>query len=126
MSLQTEQAVALVDAQQKQLGQVEIERREGDLLLGRFLPGPGFATVARLFRDFEEAANGQSLGVVERLDAAIAALGLTLRLSGSRSVDVRDVQIWSDGGFTCRLRDPAETAVNGRIQRAQPGEAAAQ
>src|SRR5437868_2122219 len=111
MSLETRETFALVDAQQRQLGQVEIERREENLLLGRFLPGPGFAPVARLFGDFEEAVNGQSLGAVDKLDQAIAALGLTLRLpDGSRSLDLDDVQIWSDGSITCRLRTPAETA----------------
>ncbi len=60
--------------------------------------------MAPVFQEFEEAVNGQDLGVVERLDSGIAALGLHLRSpEGSLLTDVHDVQIWSDGGISCRI-----------------------
>jgi hypothetical protein len=122
MSFTTDKPVILLDAQQRQLGQIEVERTEGDLLFGKFLPEPAFAAVARLFRDFEEAADCQALAVVDKLDAAIVALGLTLRFpDGSRSVNLSDVQIWTDGGITCRMCDLLPKSANGRVQETQPG-----
>ena len=76
------QALELLDKQQQSLGRMTLEDREGDLLLGRFAPGPDFPAVEPLFREFEEAANAQALCVVEKLDAAIAALSLSLREAG--------------------------------------------
>lgn len=98
------QTFHLVDAEQRQLGQIAVEDRKDRLVFGRFAPGPAFPNVERLFRDFEEAVDAQALGVVDDLDAAIARLGLMLRSTdGSDSVEVHDVQIWSDGDVTFQL-----------------------
>jgi hypothetical protein len=98
------QTVELVDAEQRQLGQMRIERQAEDLLYGTFVPGPAFPGVEQLFRDFEAAVDVQALHTLETLDAAIVALGLYLYWSEAReSIAVQDVQIWRDGSITCRL-----------------------
>src|SRR5262245_59672460 len=104
MQLQIEQVVQLVDRQGQQIGQIEIERREEDLIFGRFIPGPAFAAVQSLFEEFEEAVNLQALSVVDELDTAIAALGLHVYTPGDpQRIEVHDVQIWSDGSITYRV-----------------------
>ncbi|ETW95577.1 MAG: hypothetical protein ETSY1_30040 [Candidatus Entotheonella factor] len=104
MQLCAEQIVDLVDNKQQHIGQVRVERQEDDLVVGTFLPGENFACIAPLFRDFEEAVDAQALHVIDELDTKIAALGLQLRYPGlSDLTAIRDVQIWSDGGLTCRL-----------------------
>lgn len=116
MQLQVGQILELLDARQRPLGKVTLEGREDDLLLGRFTPGPAFASVEPLFRDFEEAANTQALAVVDKLDAAIAALGLRLAATDKADgVDIKDVQIWSDGGVTCRLSHAIHADRNGGL-----------
>ena len=110
MQLQTGQTLSLLDAQQRPLGQITLERSDGELLFGKFEPGPAFPVVEPLFRKFEEAADAQALGVVEELDRAIAALGLHLRTSaGSQRLPIHDVQYAPQAGlvaesFTGRLR----------------------
>jgi hypothetical protein len=60
---------------------------------------------------------------VEQLDAAIAAVGLHLRLPGtSQPLGIHDVQIWSDGGITCRLHSPAPADVNGSLDTERAGQ----
>jgi hypothetical protein len=104
MQLRAEQIVDLVDAEQRHIGQMRIERQEDDLIFGTFIPGPAFHTVEPLFREFEEAADVQALHVIDELDTAIAALGLRLRcLNILEPIEIRDVQIWSNGSITCRL-----------------------
>lgn len=106
MQLHVKQIVELVDAEQRQIGQMRIERHEDDLIFGKFVPGPAFPNVQQLFRDFEGAVEVQALHVIDQLDAAIAALGLHLRWADeSEHIEIQDVQIWSDGGITCRLCD---------------------
>jgi hypothetical protein len=116
-----EPVLPILDAQQRPLGQLCLERREGDLLIGKFIPGPAFPMAEPLFRAFEKAADIQALGVVDDLDASIAALGLQLVLpqSGQR-VAIRDVQIWHDGGITCRLSE-AGTVLGPCSIRGGPG-----
>jgi hypothetical protein len=110
----------LVDAQERRLGQVTIDRREEQVVFGRWSPGPDFGQAASLFRQFEEAAESQALSVVEQIEQAIAALGLRLQgPNGSESVEVRDVQIWSDGTVTFRPSDPARTSRNGAQEAPQ-------
>jgi len=97
-------SVGLMDTEQRQLGQVRIDRQEADLLYGTFMPGTAFSSVEHLFHEFEAAVEVQALSVIETLDAAIAALGLHLQWPDTREpIAVQDVQIWSDGSMTCRL-----------------------
>lgn len=104
MQLGAEHIMELVDADQQQLGQVQIVRHEAALLFGTFQPGAAFRRVAQLFRDFEAAVDVQALHAIETLDTTIAALGLHLRDPVTlESLAIMDVQIWSDGGMTCRL-----------------------
>jgi hypothetical protein len=108
------QVLDLIDAGGRLIGRITVERSEGGLLYGEFAPGPGFPAVERLFRDWEAAVDSQALAVVDQLDAAITGLGLQLRSGdGAQSGLIQDVQIWSDGGITCRLGGAAPATVNG-------------
>ena len=104
MSRYVGHSVELIDTEQRQLGQMRIERQEEDLLYGTFVPGLAFPSVEQFFHEFEAAVEVQALHVIETLDAAIAALGLHLQWpDASEPIAVQDVQIWSDGNITCRL-----------------------
>ena len=110
-----EQIIDLLDSQQRQIGQMRVESQEDDLLVGTFVPGPAFPRVEQLFRDFEEAVNAQALHVIDDLDAAIAALGLHLCWPDAREpIAIQDVQIWSDGGMTCRLCGQFTTSADAK------------
>ena len=107
MQLQAKQTIDLVTAEKRLLGQVVIERSEGDCFLGSFTPRSAFSVAQPLFRDFEEAVNLQALSVVDDLDKAIRALGLHICLSDdSQPVAVEDVQIWSDGKISFKVDSP--------------------
>lgn len=105
---------ALLDAQQRHIGNVVVERTEGDLSIGRFIPGPAFPQVQELFREFEEAVESQALSATDAIDRRIAALGLCARRSGApECAKVHDVQIWSHGGISLRwgeAEQPSEQA----------------
>jgi len=123
MEQNASQIVQLFDGQQRPVGQINLEREEGNLFFGKFIPGPAFASVEKLFRDFEEAVNVQALSVVDELDAAIGALGLYLRSPNGARSEIHDVQIWSDGGITYRVRESSLGTWNGSpgvVQAAQP------
>ncbi len=110
----------LTDRRRRQIGQFTIESRENELIMGRFVPGPAFPAVEQLFRDFEEAANAQALSVVDEFDAKIAALGLCLRSpDGLQRIRIHDVQIWSDGGITCRLARRATASASAGTESVQ-------
>ena len=108
MPLCVGQMLELVDTHHQPFGHMQMVRQEGTLLFGTFQPGVAFSRVAQLFRDFEAAVEVQALHAIETLDAAIAALGLHLHDPVSlEAIAITDVQIWSDGGMTCRLaREP--------------------
>ena len=110
MQLQNEVMLSLVDAFYRPVGQIMVEEYENNLISGEFVPGPAFGTMEKLFLSFEEAVDAQAFSVVDQLDAQIAALGLRLYwASESQATEVEDVQIWSDGGITCRLCHEAPT-----------------
>jgi hypothetical protein len=112
-----EQIVDLLDTEQRLIGQMRIESREEDLLVGAFVPGPAFPSVEPLFRAFEEAVDVQALHVIDELDAAIAALGLRLRWPDApEPMAIQDVQIWSDGGISCRLCGRPAASANAEFQ----------
>ena len=112
MSRYVGHSLELVDTEQRQLGQMRIERQEENLLYGAFVPGPAFPHAEQLFHEFEAAVAVQALHVVETLDAAIAALGLHLQWPDTREpIPVQDVQIWSDGTITCRLCEQPVTSA---------------
>jgi hypothetical protein len=104
MQLHSAQTVDLVDAEQRQIGKIQVERQEDDLIFGTFLPGPAFSSVEQLSREFGEAVDLQALHVIDDLDAAIATLGLHLRCPEvMEPIAIHDVQIGSNGSITCRL-----------------------
>ena len=124
MQLQVEHVVHLVDRQGEQMGEIEIERREENLIFGRFIPGPAFSTVRQLFQEFEEAVNLQALSVIDELDTAITALGLHLQTPrDSQRLEVHDVQIWSDGSITCRVGSATLSAQDKDLESRQPVQA---
>ena len=113
MDLQLQQRVFLVNGQGGDLGQVVIERTEGDLVFGRFTPGPAFSHVEPLFAEYVEAANQQLLSVVGDLDAKISALGLHLGSPEGTSLPaIYDIQIGA-GIITFRIGSASEAIRNG-------------
>lgn len=116
MRLTLEGAYDLLDARGRCLGRVTVEEEENGLLGGTFVPGPAFPEVEPLFRAFEEAADAQALRAVDRLDAALGALGLFLMSpDGSSQFPAHDVQIWGDGAVSCRVNVPAVPPKNGAV-----------
>ena len=55
MQKHAQQIVDLMDVEERQIGQMRIERQGDNLIVGTFVPGPDFPSVEQLFRDFEEA-----------------------------------------------------------------------
>ena len=125
MSQHVEHIVDLIDTEQRQIGQMHIERQEEELLWGTFVPGPAFPSVEQLFHEFEAAVEVQALHAIEPLDAAIAALGLHLQQSHTcEPIAVQDVQIWSDGTMTCRLCELPVASVKATSQAQSSPQAA--
>jgi hypothetical protein len=119
MELKVGQLIHLMDSSGRQIGQVVIERSEGDLVTGEFSPGPAFTEVQGLFQAFEEAADLQALSAVDELDTQIGSLGLHARdPDDSQCIGVHDLQIWSDGGVSFRLGTPS--SADDREEAAQP------
>jgi hypothetical protein len=108
------QTLNMVDPDGRVVGRITLEEQEGDLLCGRFQPEVAFATAAPLFQAFEKAVNAQALSVVDELDRGIDALGFAVTLAGSaQALPIKDLQIWSDGGVSCRLVDSKQNSLNG-------------
>jgi hypothetical protein len=64
------------------------------------------------------------LHVIDELDAAIGALGLYLCWPDvPEPIVIQDVQIWSDGGITCRLCGQSTTSANAELQSRSPRQA---
>jgi hypothetical protein len=104
MRLHTQQLLDLVDPQRRLLGRVLIEEIRGDLILGRFTEGPGYASLEHLFSAYREAVNQQLFSHVDELDDTIAALELRLLAPDAADVPaIYDVQIGS-GRISFRLR----------------------
>ncbi len=106
MTFEIGQRLCLVDTTNRSLGIVTVEEIQEDLLLGQFQKNVAFAEVESIFLGFEQAANAQALSVLPQYEAAVAALGLSLRSLDGMSQEVHDVQVWSDGGFSCRASVP--------------------
>ena len=104
----------LTDPRGVVLGAVDIDTVEPSRLrlLGTFHPGPGFQPFVALFNTFEEYVEAAALAHLPEIERQIAALGLLIARSGEQGVAVNDVQIYSDGGFSCRPLIPAN--LNGR------------
>jgi hypothetical protein len=114
MTIQAGQVYALLDNQRRNIGEVTIERLEGELLFASIHPGVDFAAVVPLFRAFEEAVELQALKKVDELAGQIAALKLQLASGKDREpMAIHDVQVWSDGAMTCRLRPVAPSDGKG-------------
>jgi hypothetical protein len=94
--------LTLTDASGTLLGGVDVAAIEHDHVLGTFCPLGTFAVVAGLFRRFEEHVEAAALAVLPEIERQIAALNLRIGRSGEPSVPACDVQIYSDGGFSCR------------------------
>ncbi len=101
---QADQVVALTDREGRDIGTISVGAVRDDLLTGTFTPGADYPSVRQLFSDFEEAAEAQALSAVDRYGGLIDALEFRIRPPAATPVPVFDVQIWSDGGISCRLR----------------------
>ena len=96
--------LALEDANGLELGDVIVDRIDGERVLGDFAPGTAFAAVESVFRHFAEVVDQQSFSHLDEAQAAIARLGIVARFPGEAgTVAVSDVQIYPDGAFSCRL-----------------------
>jgi hypothetical protein len=104
MLMEIRQPLCLSDALDRDLGQVIVERTDGKLVLGQFVPGPDYPAVAQLFADYVEAANELLLSIVGELDLAIRQLGLRLHCGRRKTLlAIDDVQIGS-GRINFRFR----------------------
>jgi hypothetical protein len=99
----------VTDADGRDLGTARVESVADGVILGDFTPGPDYPAVEPVFRAFAQLVEGQSLSLIDQAAEAIARLGVTVRPDGNgEAVPVDDVQIYPDGGFSCRLRPPAD------------------
>ena len=112
MPLDPQGTVYLTDAQGRSLGQVFIERIEGDRVFGRIAPHADFAAVRALFEELEAAANGQLFSEADRLADEIDRLGLHLTGYGAaEDLAVCDVQIMAESALSCRVPNLALTQL---------------
>lgn len=98
--------MALWTADGRQLGQVRAFSVYAHRILGEFTPGPDYPSAEPLFRYFEELVNDQIISLMDDAMADIDALEIIASVPEGE-VAVRDVQIYSDGGFSCRLSEPS-------------------
>ena len=104
MPLDPRQTLSLVDSDGRCLGEVSIERIEGNRIFGRFSRGHNFAAVETLFCQWEEAVNDQMFSLVDQLTREIDRLGLRLASpDGSEQLKLCDVQISNAGDLCCRI-----------------------
>jgi hypothetical protein len=91
----------LFDKSGRRLGSVRVAGVRSNTLTGTFTEAPLFASVSNVFRRFEELVESNALAVLPDAEREIAALGLVLR--ADTDLPISDVQIYSDGGFSCRV-----------------------
>ena len=104
MALDPQQTACLIDSHGHYLGDVVIERIEGNRVFGRFSCAVGFDSLEDLFREFENAVNDQIFSVVDELASKIEALDLRLASSdGNEQLGLFDVQIMNTHDFCCRI-----------------------
>ena len=92
------------DSVGRDLGTVEVESIADGLVIGEFTPGSDYSQVEAVFCAFADMVEAFSLHHIDRATADIENVGVTIRAHPARPpVAVHDVQIYSDGGFSCRL-----------------------
>ena len=101
-------AYRLTDAAGRNLGQLHVERIEGDRVCGTFERGEDYDRVEPIFIHFSNVVEQQTFSYLDAVDAEIAALDLRL----SDGTSIHDVQIYSDGNASFRI--PASPERNGR------------
>jgi hypothetical protein len=100
------------DLRGRELGTVAIESVQNGLVAGEFAPGPDYAEVEPAFRALADMVDQNSFHFIDEVMGVIAQLGVTIRADPSRPpIRVHDVQIYPDGGFSCRL---PSTGMNGK------------
>jgi len=106
MRVAVDQRVEITDSLGRRLGTFVIDEQRDRLLLGAVIRGPDYPSVEPLFLEFEEIANDQILSLLDSAQEPIEKLGIRLSSAdGARQWPVHDVQIWSDGGMSCRLTE---------------------
>src|SRR5438105_4279549 len=101
--LTTTDVLQLSDAAGRDLGQVRVESYSDGLFLGDFDAGPDYPSVEPIFRHLADVIEQASFSYLDVAEAAVARLGITIRTADGQPVPVRDIQIYPDGGFSCRL-----------------------
>ena len=114
MLLHTGQCVDVVDGRARRIGRFHIDAVEPTYVGGTFSAGADYGDVERLFTDFAEAAEAQALKIADDCMSVIDALDLRLiDTHGNTEVRIHDLQIWSDGNASFRLREAAPSTANG-------------
>ena len=104
MALDPQETVYLIDSAGRRLGEVSIQRIEGDRVHGRFAANSQFDDVREVFEDFEEAVNEQLFHEADRLSVAIDELGLHLSSADAgETLELQDTQIMNDADLSCRV-----------------------
>src|SRR5262245_15046029 len=109
MRIRAGQIFSLQDAGRTPLGRIQVEQVDGDSVLGRFEPAPGFSRYQPLFLEFEEAVNNMLFGKAGDLAEKIESLCLRLSplegsSAGTNSPEIYDVQIMNRHDLSLRMR----------------------
>jgi hypothetical protein len=100
------------------LGRIAIDQVRDRRILGTFTPGPDFAAIEPLVREYEEIINDQIFSLLDEFAAKFEQLGLHLISADGQLIGpVDDLQIASDGGTLVQLGASA-APPNGAAGRA--------
>ena len=122
MAFASDNVFTVVDSEHRGLGDFTADDRQGDLISGSFARSEQFSAVEPLFASLEDVVENQILSLVDSRRAPIDALGLQIvSPQTSQHWRVFDVQFWSDGSGSVRLREPgtvpviAPPSANGKV-----------
>ena len=89
------------------LGTVHIEDIKEGRIHGEFVPSEHFGTYEPIFRRYTEIVEEQAFTYLDQIESEIARLGITIQFDETDEPErVYGVQIFTDGGFSCRLLNP--------------------
>ena len=89
------------------IGKVQIEEIKEGRIHGEFVPSEQFGEYEPIFRRYTEIVEGQAFTYLDQIESEIARLGITIQFDESDAPEhVYSVQIFTDGGFSCRLLNP--------------------
>jgi hypothetical protein len=89
------------------IGTVQISSIEEGRVHGEFIPAARFDEYEPIFRRYTEIVENQAFTYLDQIESEIARLGITIRFEETDAPErVYNVQIFTDGGFSCRLLNP--------------------